>query len=416
MSLCCAAIRSIFAYAALCILASVSFASESANIGGSKWPTSRIKIAVSSSLDSNSVIQGDLEKTLKRSLSLWSESADLVFDIARTDLESVSAKGVRGDGISLITIASTPENIRLFPREQNSPAAVTRVFANSSGLITEADIVLNPFVRFSTDGSFDTFDLQEVLTHEIGHLIGLTHSDIWGSVMVERFSKSVGSSEPFVARRRLPEMDRTAIRGLYGPKADNFECCGTLIGKVNAASKSVKTQVWLEEAGNGRVVAAADIESGVFKIEGVSPGDFVVRAYASYPDGRVSESASKVSVAAFESTKTSLTLSPPTRVVGIEVIGSTYQLGKVAIRISSSTPGISIGINGSVEDVARVGLSGTERWFSGAATSAYFQNQSVKVIQFDTAALAGLGPGEYTIVVEDPKGGRSFAPGALVVR
>ena len=93
---------------------------------------------------------------------------------------------MKGDGISLVTVAITPENLRLFPRQAASPAAVTRVFKDAVGNITEADIVLNPFVRFSTDGSFDTFDLQDTLTHEIGHLLGLYQSRVWASVLYER--------------------------------------------------------------------------------------------------------------------------------------------------------------------------------------------------------------------------------------
>src|SRR5688572_27703995 len=125
-----------------------------------RWRSAKISIAVSTSLSQeNSNIRGDAGAAIRNSIVAWTGTADIAIAVSSSELQSVSPKGVRGDGVSLLTSASTAENLRLFPSQAESPAATTRVFLNPKGEISEADIVLNPFVQFSTDGTFGTYDL-----------------------------------------------------------------------------------------------------------------------------------------------------------------------------------------------------------------------------------------------------------------
>src|SRR4030095_3804166 len=151
-----------------------------------------------------------------------------------------------GDGVSLITIAQTPENVLLFSKDTENAAATTRVFYSRRGMITEADIVLNPYEQFSTDGTLGTFDLESTLTHEIGHLLGLSHSEVFGSTMHANYGKNgVFGSQRLISRTFAAD-DIAAVRALYGARGDDGECCGTIEGKLAVPGKPNRSiEVWI---------------------------------------------------------------------------------------------------------------------------------------------------------------------------
>ena len=112
-----------------------------------------------------------LVDAVKRGVRAWEAAAGVEFEIVLTDRENASGPGAAGDGVSLITIAPSAENMLIFGRDDLDAAAKTRIFYNRKGSITEADIVLNPTQQFSTDGGYGAFDLEATVTHEVGHLL-----------------------------------------------------------------------------------------------------------------------------------------------------------------------------------------------------------------------------------------------------
>lgn len=263
-----------------CFSASVLAAPASASLDRGeplslKWRTPVIRLSLSNSLyrpGPNIKADSDVTGAIKRSLTAWSSVADVEFTVAGSERQSISPSGVAGDGASLITIAQTPENVLLFSRDPNAESARTRVFYNRLGTITEADIVLNPFLLFSTDGTFGTFDLESTLTHEIGHLLGIRHSGVIGSVMSESLARN--SEFSFVdGPRTLAASDIAAVRQVYGSTTVE-DCCSTVTGKLTARSTGGMS-VWAEENGTGRVAAWAEVAAdGSFQLGGMPGGSY----------------------------------------------------------------------------------------------------------------------------------------------
>lgn len=246
-----------------------------------RWKGESIRIAISSSLieRSQAIKAGsDVDGAILRSLALWREAIGVEFVIENTDIRNVSPSGVAGDGVSLITIAASPENVQLFAKDPYSESARTRVFFDRKGFITESDIVLNPYQQFSTDGTVGTFDLEATLAHEIGHLLGLRHSSVLGSVMSEGLFRNDGSI-PQYQTPVLSDSDIAAIRDLYGFEDDEGTCCAAIGGKlVQPAGKAQRSfRVWAEQNNNGRVAAQSDsLADGTYRLGGLPPGVYSV--------------------------------------------------------------------------------------------------------------------------------------------
>src|ERR1043166_9273167 len=259
-----------------------------------KWSTDTIQIALSSSLTSSSPAikpESDVLGAVHRALASWSKAANIKFvEVASKDQSVSPTSG--GDGVSLITIAGTDENLALFADENST--ARTRVFYDpDTGQINEADVVINPYpysesgapIQFSTDGTPGTYDLESTLAHEIGHLVGLTHSHVVGATMQATQALNGTYGEPAISERTLSEADLVAIRSLYGRQ----EKSGSIEGKIQ---KSVSgnlipesaAHVWIEDLTDGRVVASTVTSgNGKFAFGSVPAGSY--RAMVEYLAG-----------------------------------------------------------------------------------------------------------------------------------
>lgn len=97
-------------------------------------------------------------------------------------MQNTSLANVSGDGNNVIVFLDTPAiRSALGP----SVTAVTIPVFFSDGTILDSDIIFNPAFSFSTTGAAKTYDIQSVLTHELGHSLGANHSGIVGATMYQ---------------------------------------------------------------------------------------------------------------------------------------------------------------------------------------------------------------------------------------
>lgn len=192
------------------------------------------------------------------------------------------------------------------------------------GEILDADILLlpgNSTVTFATPAALPSnpaaYDLESVLTHEIGHLLGFGHSAVWRAVMFPY----VASPGTFLGSRpsaQTPDAplsgdDETAVRVLYPDPSDTTHV-GSISGQVLPANPLALSgepsgttgifaaQVVALNAATGAVAAAAvsgwsctapgpPVFDGTYQIERLEVGENqTYQVYAEPLDGPVSPS------------------------------------------------------------------------------------------------------------------------------
>ncbi len=409
------------------VLAASAYGSSAAPVPGKpepqriRWKGQVIKIAISTSLtrsNPNIKVDSDVIAAIRRSLSAWQNVANIEFQIDFTDKQGVSPSGVAGDGVSLITIASTPENVLLFGKDAQTVSAKTRVFYNRKGFITEADIVLNPFQQFSTDGAFGTFDLQSTLTHEIGHLLGLKHSGVLGAAMSENLGKNTSADTVDFESRGLIDSDIAAIRDLYG--VDDEDCCQSVSGKLTLltgkAAKNLK--VWAEELETGRVIAQVDTDAdGSYRIGGLTQGSY--KLYWKVKSGASRSKSNEIGSLDIEngdlrSVNQKIDIEP-TKVV-LDYIGTNSQLAESAVAV---TPGSeqTIYLGGKNLDTKSISIDFNSPYFRVISSSLAEQDfgPDISVVSFTIVVEKDAPRGVYSIFATDANGSKAALIGALRV-
>lgn len=417
-----------------------------------KWPAKSIQVALSTSLSLGSPAikpESDVLGAVHRALASWSRAANVKFVEVSSKKQSVSPTS-GGDGVSLITIAGTGDNVALFA--EGNTTARTRVFYDlDTGEINEADIVINPYpysesgaaLQFSTDGTPGTYDLESTLAHEIGHLLGLNHSHVIGATMQPSQALNGTYGLPAISERSLSEADQAAARTLYGPQEKTGSIDGRILSSVDGALlPAAVAHVWIEDLDNGKVMASSiTSSSGRFNFNSIPPGNY--RAMVEYAEGAVTEAdaikaagdrqpagrtrafrsvemRSRLHVVADKPTQLNYVLVPPQNSLPKLIprfIGLNGELSSVPVPVAGGDK-ITVYVGGEgVDQVPGNGLVLSSPLMSIDAASLTLEqiHKSTPVISFTVTIAANAPPGDYTLKLQSNTGEVGYLVGALTI-
>ncbi|HYR44396.1 MAG TPA: matrixin family metalloprotease, partial [Terriglobia bacterium] len=180
------------------------------------------------------------------------------------------------DGLNVVTFTDTS-----VPLGSSTIAATFSFFKSENGqlLFDESDIAFNPSLDFSTSGELGKFDIQSVLTHEIGHLLGLDHAGMVSSVMVPFGSPSQ------LDQRTLAYDDIAGVMEIY-PNPSTMPATGQIRGVIQADITPVfGAHVVAVDSSGTPVVSTLSQRDGGYILRFLPPGTY--RVYSEPLDGPV---------------------------------------------------------------------------------------------------------------------------------
>jgi hypothetical protein len=231
---------------------------------------------------SDDLTQDDSEgDAIRSAFATWVQVPGSLIQFTEAPTVTGPKDAVTSDGVNLIFFDETNAT-GLFGNP--SIVAQTVVTTNGSGLITDADIVLNGRDHtFAVGAVSGAFDVQSVVTHEIGHLLGFDHSGILAASM------SIDTAPGEVDLRTLTEDGRAAARTVYpdGSTIGTAKITGTVTFEDSGDPVDGGHVVARETSGSGAVVSAITRPDGTYDISGLLAGSYQV--FVEPLDGPVSE-------------------------------------------------------------------------------------------------------------------------------
>lgn len=243
--------------------------SDSMAEGDAKW--SKKTLSVRLDFSGNTADRNVMVRAIEKAIEMWNS-----VDAGAPRLRMADTRrGSKPFSEISIRFARSEEDISLFSGMDSEAAAFTRLFANSSGEVRRAVIIINPFTVFDSKDSSDSVPLEWVVAHELGHALGMVHSASLSSLMFPRAGTHTASAS---VSGLLSEDDRSKLRGLYGGSGKS--CCLTIKGTVTApfGEDLGEYTIAVESLSDSRLLAVRQISSdGTFRIGGLSQREIGIR-------------------------------------------------------------------------------------------------------------------------------------------
>lgn len=224
----------------------------------------------------------EIEQVITQSMAVWTGVAGSTRQYVTPSLTRTATQYACGsDGVNSICfdqadLAFTPGVLaftRVIAADQIGLQLGTGAPSTEVGEILDADIYFNPSDSSTTFATPSTlaaapaaYDLESLLTHELGHSLGFSHSAVWSAMMFP-FAPAPGTfsgSRPSLAQPDAPlgEDDRTGLRVLYPDPSDTLRV-GSIEGRiVNANPLSLPATPAGVTGVFGSHVVAVDAHSG----------------------------------------------------------------------------------------------------------------------------------------------------------
>ena len=183
----------------------------------------------------------EIEQVVAQSLAAWSGvSGTTLVPTTLTPLTRTATQTACGpDGINSICfdqadMAFTPGVLaftRVITTDRLGVQVGSSAISTQLGQILDADIYFNPSdsnTAYATSPALaanpKAYDLESLLTHELGHFLGFSHSAVWSAIMFP-FAPAPGTfsgTRPTTQQPDAPlgDDDRTGLRVLYPDPAD----------------------------------------------------------------------------------------------------------------------------------------------------------------------------------------------------
>jgi hypothetical protein len=198
----------------------------------------------------------EIEQVIAQSLAVWTGvTGTTLVPASLAPLTRTATQNACGsDGLNSICFdqadaAFTP-GVLAFPRVISTDRLGVQVggsaVSTQLGQILDADIYFNPSdsnTAYATPQALPTnpkaYDLESLLTHELGHFLGFSHSAVWSAIMFP-FAPAPGTFSGVRPTAQqldssLGDDDRTGLRVLYPNLADPLHV-GSISGQIFPAN------------------------------------------------------------------------------------------------------------------------------------------------------------------------------------
>ena len=198
----------------------------------------------------------EIEQVIAQSLAVWTGvngttlTPSTLAPLTRTATQNACGPdGVNSICFDQVDMAFTPGVLaftRVITTDRLRVQVGSSAVSTQLGQILDADIYFNPSdsrTAFATPqalaASPTAYDLESVLTHELGHFLGFSHSAVWSAIMFP-FAPAPGTFSGMRPTAQQPDAplgddDRTGLRVLYFDTTDAVHQ-GTISGRVFAAN------------------------------------------------------------------------------------------------------------------------------------------------------------------------------------